>query len=126
MRYPKTLIVTVHGSCWYVQCCHKEGRPYVRSGPLARVLYLANGGDPELEADHVCGDKKCVNPAHLQGLTKSENISKSWKGERPNYTHCKRGHTLEGDNVMKNGSRNMCRECHRMRSRIGARKRRAT
>lgn len=43
-----------------------------------------------LEIDHVCRVKCCVNPAHIEPVTPSQNISR----QRASRTHCKRGHPL--------------------------------
>lgn len=51
---------------------HLEGRQYYAH----RVSYVLNVGDiPDgLHLDHLCRNKRCVNPAHLEPVTFQENI----------------------------------------------------
>jgi len=46
-----------------------------------RVAYaITNGGiEPDLEIDHICRNRGCVNPAHLRLCTRSENLRNTGK-----------------------------------------------
>lgn len=79
----------------------------------------------ELELDHLCRVRSCVNPGHMEIVTKAENILRSRPYHKQNLqTHCKRGHELFGDNLYLNpsGSRT-CRICARESGRKSDRKR---
>lgn len=57
-----------------------------------------------LTLDHLCRNRKCVRPAHLEPVTRGENIRRGigpqLNRERMlNRTHCKRGHLFAGDNL---------------------------
>lgn len=47
-----------------------------------------------LELDHLCMNRLCVNPTHLEPVTHSENIRRAFAfyGPRPPRTHCLNGH----------------------------------
>lgn len=91
-----------------------------------RVAYeLLVGPIPEgLVLDHVvargCTSRACVNPAHLEPVTNSENLRRTVFFNRANgrKTHCPEGHPYTPENTYRqgNGARE-CRECRRERSR---------
>ena len=68
---------------------------------------------PGLVIDHLCGNKACCNPDHLEPVTFAENM------RRTRRSTCKRGHLLRDDNVYvaPDGER-QCRECNRIRGRV--------
>lgn len=72
----------------------------------------AYGPVPEgLELDHLCRNKWCINPLHLEAVTHAENMLRARK------THCKYGHAYEGDNVgIKTDGQRKCRKCGSIRS----------
>lgn len=65
-----------------------------------------------LQLDHLCMVPACVNPSHLEPVTFAENVGRSPKHPR-NKTHCKHGHPLSGDNLMRLKCRNerVCKTC---------------
>jgi hypothetical protein len=71
-------------------------------GPIADGLTL----------DHLCGEKRCVNPEHLEPVTAAENSSRAAARTRGNY--CFKGHELTPENTYNapNGNR-QCRTCQR-------------
>jgi hypothetical protein len=81
-----------------------------------RVAYeLLKGPIPTgLTLDHLCRNRKCVNPDHLEAVTNKANIlrGKAPQAKNARKTHCKKGHPLSGDNLYINpkGERN-CRTC---------------
>ena len=81
----KTHVTTVHRAAWTYH-----------NGPIPAPMTV----------DHVCHNRKCVNPAHLQLLTNQENAIKNRIDYDPDY--CKRGHRRRPDEV---GSGKGCQEC---------------
>lgn len=65
---------------------------------------------PGLQIDHLCRNRNCVNPEHLEPVTQQENLR---RGENGTKTHCKHGHPLDGRT--SHGRR--CLTCHRQRQR---------
>lgn len=86
-----------------------------------RVVYeLLVGEVPEgKQLDHLCKNRLCVNPAHLEPVTQRENLLRGDGIPAVNAakTHCVRGHKLSGDNVRTYGLRGgrQCIQCVRMR-----------
>jgi len=78
------------------------------------------GPIPEsLDIDHICRIRNCVNPEHLEPVTRAENIRRGTTGQATGQrnqakTHCTRGHPYSGDNLYTHpaGGRK-CRACQR-------------
>lgn len=54
----------------------------------------------ELEIDHLCRNLRCVNPDHLEAVTKSVNISRG-ANAIANRRECRHGHALTEDNIVR-------------------------
>lgn len=76
----------------------------------------ANGPIPTgLTIDHLCRNRACVNPAHMEPVTHKVNVL---RGMSPNAinarkTHCLRGHefTLANTYIPPGRQRRQCRAC---------------
>ena len=94
-----------------------------------RISYRIYVGQiPEnMEIDHKCRNPSCINPAHLEPVLHKENIyrSNTIMGINARKTSCKRGHPLEGHNlVISSVGTRQCRTCINMHARNAKRKRR--
>lgn len=69
-----------------------------------------------LEIDHLCRNKRCCNPDHLEPVTKSVNIRRGAPtGPKSKGTKCRRGHPFTPENTWTNGVLRQCRTCNRAR-----------
>ena len=67
------------------------------------------------DLDHLCRNKRCVNPAHLEPVTHSENLRRHYA----TVTTCPHGHAYDEANTYRDTSgKRRCRACMRERQRI--------
>lgn len=98
-----------------------------------RVAYeMRFGKIPEgLVIDHLCRNRSCVNPDHLEPVTARENTLRgiNFSAVNAKKTHCPQGHPLSGENlyVIPSTGGRTCRTCKRAESKARAeRKRKAS
>lgn len=97
---------------------------------IHRVIYqLLVGPIPKgLCIDHLCRNRLCCNPGHMEVVTYSENVR---RGDSPRVarerckaqTHCVNGHLYDDKNTRistnKRGEvQRICRTCHKERSKV--------
>jgi len=91
-----------------------------------RVAYTLAKGEPgDSVIDHLCHNKKCCNPQHLEAVSQAENLSRARADGLRVYhkaTHCKRGHEFTPGNTRSNGMGGQkCKTCERSRrAHVGA------
>jgi hypothetical protein len=96
--------------------------------PAHRASLIIHGiklppADSTHECDHLCRNRACVNPEHIEIVTRGENmrrgeIYKKREEYLKNKTHCRNGHELKGDNLrIDHGVHRVCRECNRVNAR---------
>lgn len=78
-----------------------------------------------MDLDHLCRVRDCVNPDHLEPVTRSENLRRGYAA-RPAKTHCANGHEFDASNTFQrsDGARG-CRTCRNHASRASKAKARA-
>ena len=85
-----------------------------------RYSYMLHIGEiPEtLTIDHLCRNKLCVNPLHLEAVTRWENVRRgdTVTGKNVRKTHCMHGHPFDETNTYYTfaGTR-ICKTCARRR-----------
>lgn len=109
--------------CWEWNKPKKNGYgQFYHNGTMRRShifsYELYYGNVPEgMVLDHLCKNKACCNPDHLETVSQKTNVRRGRAGESCKeraflQTHCKRGHKFTVDNtyVSKVGARH-CRAC---------------
>jgi hypothetical protein len=127
------------GPCWEWTAAKTNGYGIVqydgRTQRAHRVVYacLRAPIPDELELDHLCRNRGCVNPDHTEPVTGIVNNARSNSASaiHARQTHCKRGHEFTPDNtyraVRERGKQErFCRECSRIRDRERYARKKAT
>ncbi len=110
-------IVTAKSGCWlWTAGTSDNGYGSFGGHNAHRTAYLWFIGDipPGADVDHTCRQPLCVNPAHLQAVTRSENLRLVYKRAKT----CRRGHPWVPDNIItrRDGVRT-CRACRLLTNR---------
>lgn len=91
------------------------GRDSGRVWRAHRLVYeVLVGPIPDgMTLDHLCRNRRCVNPDHLEPVPNRENVLRGIgiTAENKRKTHCVRGHEFTPDNTYAHGSKRHCRTC---------------
>jgi hypothetical protein len=122
------------GDCWvWTGSLNHLGyaRFFVTIAPRQRVSLgahvwawqMVNGPVPEgKELDHLCRNRACVRPDHLEAVTHHENVLRGETLAAANVrkTHCPQGHPYSPENTYilhaGNGTQRQCKICSHARA----------
>jgi hypothetical protein len=95
------------GGCWiWTGSINRKtgyGCVHARGERLAHRLFWVERNGPipeELEVDHVCRNRACVNVDHMRLVTHKENME---NGRNALVVACPNGHPYSGENLAMNG-----------------------
>ena len=66
-----------------------------------------------LEIDHLCRNRACWNPDHLEAVTHQENMRRAAQHWNRRRETCPRGHELVEENLYEYRGARACRACRR-------------
>lgn len=111
------------GDCWiWTAAIDRGGYGRYKHKAAHRVSYeLLVGPIPQgLDLDHLCRVRACVNPSHLEPVTRRENLLRGDTVTARNAakTHCIHGHEFTHENTYmakkpRGGVARICRACYR-------------
>ncbi|MFI5416442.1 MAG: HNH endonuclease signature motif containing protein [Nitrososphaerales archaeon] len=82
-----------------------------------RFAYETNKGKIPigLQIDHLCRNRGCCNPDHMEAVTTKENVLRGngITAQNARKTHCKNGHEFTKENTGITKSGRNCRVCNR-------------
>jgi len=115
-KYILSRIIIDEKGCWnYKHGLQSNGYARINNKKAHRVSYevFKNSIPENLTIDHLCGNKICVNPDHLEPVTFKENNrrSNSVSAINARKTHCIHGHKLSGENMKIYNGKRKCLVC---------------
>lgn len=106
--------VSIIDGCWVIHNIEKNG--YGKISLCGKKIWahrasyeMYRGPIPKgFDLDHLCRNPACVNPEHLEIVTRQQNVN---RGNGRRKVFCKRGHLMFGANLYMRPDRSGHREC---------------
>lgn len=121
------------GICWSFESPRADGYGKVTRDGRQYLVHRAVweelvGPIPDgMDIDHLCRNRSCCNPDHLEPVPRLENFLRGYHQSADSLRRqvCKRGHPFEGNRIVRKDGRTECRPCVRERQRLLRQKRRS-
>lgn len=118
-RFISKVLIDLNTGCWnWTASIDKGGYGRFRiAGEWGFAHRYANQTPENMHTDHLCRNRCCVNPDHLETVTNIENVNRGLTGKinhrNSKKTHCTQGHEYTEENtiVTVEGWRR-CRTCY--------------
>jgi hypothetical protein len=119
-RMQRKIVTDNESGCWIWTGANVRGYGYVRVDRKTVLVHRYTLGliqklTAGLQVDHLCRNRSCCNPAHLEEVSPQENFlrSEAVSAVAARTNTCVAGlHTLDDSYTKSNGSR-QCKACHK-------------
>ena len=122
-RFAACVSVDLATGCWiWMGCQRGKGYGCLRvNGRMMRAhrysYELHVGPIPAgLQIDHLCRNRLCVNPAHLEPVVNRVNVLRGVgvTAQNAKKTHCRQGHEFTPENTRITDGARVCRACNKV------------
>lgn len=118
-RWTSKLVFQADGCVTWDGCLNDSGYGMLgvhgkaqRAHRLAYAFFV--GPLPDGDLDHLCRNRACVRPDHLEAVSRGENTKRGLNGDLK--TRCAQGHHWAENRVRRPNGAYTCGECRRERS----------
>ena len=122
--------VRIHESgCWlwtgflspngYGNVTMRQGLTHEGAHRMSWQLHTREPIPEGLQIDHLCRNRACVNPQHLEVVTIKQNLLRgnTRAASNASKTHCLNGHEFDRNYKNRKGRTRFCLTCHNARQR---------